>query len=69
MPNPMVIVEVLSPSTSSTDRAWKLGEYFKLPSLRHYLIIGADQQQIANHRRGDDGRVETWIVTGGEIRL
>jgi len=69
VPDPLVIVEVLSPSTSSTDRAWKLGEYFKLPSLRHYLIVWADQQQIAHHRRGDDGQIETRIVTSGEIRL
>ena len=69
VPNPLVIVEVLSPSTSSTDRAWKLGEYFKLPSLRHYLIIWADQQQIAHHRRGGDGQIETRIVTSGEILL
>ncbi|MFL5252195.1 MAG: Uma2 family endonuclease [Rhodopila sp.] len=69
VPDPLVIVEVLSPSTSSTDRAWKLGEYFKLPSLRHYLIVWADQQQVAHHRRGDDGRIETRIVTAGEIRL
>src|SRR5271166_485933 len=57
VPDPLVIVEVLSPSTSATDRAWKLQEYFRLPSLRHYLIVWADRQQIAHHRRGDDGAI------------
>jgi Uma2 family endonuclease len=33
VPDPLIIVEVLSPSTSATDRAWKLQEYFRLPSL------------------------------------
>lgn len=69
VPDPLVIVEVLSPSTSATDRAWKLNEYFRLPSVRHYLIIWADKQQIAHHRRGDGGAIETRTVTGGEIRL
>lgn len=35
VPEPLIVVEVLSPSTSATDRAWKLREYFRLPSLRH----------------------------------
>jgi Uma2 family endonuclease len=69
VPDPLIIVEVLSPSTSATDRAWKLQEYFRLPSLRHYLIVWADQQQIAHHRSGDDGALETRVVIGGEITL
>ena len=31
VPEPLIVVEVLSPSTSATDRAWKLREYFRLP--------------------------------------
>jgi Uma2 family endonuclease len=62
-------VEVLSPSTSATDRAWKRQEYFRLPSLRHYLIVWADKQQITHHRRGDDDAIETRAVIGGEKRL
>jgi Uma2 family endonuclease len=69
VPDPLIIVEVLSPSTSSTDRAWKLQEYFKLPSVRHYLIIWADKQQVAHHERGENGDIETRTVTVGEIRL
>lgn len=69
VPDPLVIVEVLSPSTSGIDRAWKLKEYFRLPSLRHYLIVWADKQQIVHHRRDDLGEIRTQTVTGGEIRL
>jgi Uma2 family endonuclease len=69
VPEPLIIVEVLSPSTSATDRAWKLQESFRLPSLRHYLIFWADKQQVAHHRRSDDCSIETRAVTAGEIRL
>jgi Uma2 family endonuclease len=69
VPDPLIIVEVLSPSTSGIDRAFKLKEYFRLPELRHYLIVWADKQQIVHHHRGDDSGIETRIVTGGEIRL
>jgi Uma2 family endonuclease len=67
VPSPIIVVEVLSPSTSGIDRAFKLVEYFRLPSVRHYLIVWADKQQIVHHRYGDDGGTQTQIVTGGEI--
>ncbi len=69
VPNPLVIVEVLSPGTSATDRAWKLREYFLLPSVRHYLIVWADRQQIVHHHRDDADAIGTAVVTKGEIRL
>jgi len=67
--NPIIIVEVLSPSTSGMDRAGKPQEYFRLPSVRHYLIVWPDKSQIAHHRRDADGAIETSIVTNGDIRL
>jgi Uma2 family endonuclease len=69
VPNPLIIVEVLSPSTSAAGRAWKLAEYFKLASLRHYLIIWGDKQQILHHRRTDSGQTGAQIVSAGQIRL
>ena len=36
--DPLVVVEVLSPSTQTIDSGLKLVDYFTLPSLHHYLI-------------------------------
>ena len=69
VPEPLIVVEVLSPRTSATDRAWKLREYFRLPSLRHYLIVWADRQQIVHHRRDDASAIATSVLTSGELRL
>ena len=69
VPNPLVVVEALSPGASATDRAWKLREYFRLPSVCHYLIVWADRQQIVHPRCDDAGAVTTQIFTSGEIRL
>jgi Uma2 family endonuclease len=69
VPDPLIIVEVLSPSTSAVDRAWKLRAYFRLPALRHYLIVWADKQQIVHHRRLEDGEIDTQAHTTGEILL
>ncbi|RZJ58001.1 MAG: Uma2 family endonuclease [Hymenobacter sp.] len=37
--SPLLIVEVLSPSTAAYDRGKKFKQYQKLPSLRHYLLV------------------------------
>lgn len=37
--SPLLIVEVLSPSTEAYDRSVKFNQYKKLLSLRHYLLV------------------------------
>lgn len=69
VPQPLLVVEVLSTATSATDRALKLREYFRLASLRHCLIVWADRQQIVHHRRDEQGEIATAVVTAGALRL
>jgi Uma2 family endonuclease len=38
MHHPLLLIEVLSPSTESRDRVWKFNRYTRLPSLQHYLL-------------------------------
>jgi Uma2 family endonuclease len=67
-PNPVIIVEVLSPGTASTDTGGKLVDYFRLASVAHYLIVHPARRVITHHRRTDRG-IDTQIVTAGEIVL
>src|ERR1700722_2758991 len=67
-PNPVVIVEVLSPSTAGVDAGGKLADYFRLPSVRHYLLVRPGRRGITPHRRVDDG-IETKIVHEGFVEL
>jgi Uma2 family endonuclease len=39
VPDPLVLVEVLSPSTCGDDLTRKLVEYFRIPTVQHYLIF------------------------------
>lgn len=39
--NPVVIIEVLSPSTEAYDRGNKFHCYETLPSLRHYVLVSS----------------------------
>lgn len=54
--DPVVVVEVLSPSTRHVDTGEKLKGYFSLPSLRHYLILNPKDWSIIHHRRAGEGR-------------
>jgi Uma2 family endonuclease len=70
VPEPMIVVEVLSPSTRGGDLTRKLVAYFRVPSVQHYLVFWADRPQVIHHRRREDGQgVETRMLSEGEIRL
>ena len=51
IPNPVILVEVLSPTTQHSDTSAKLIGYFKLPSVAHYLIIDPDARTVTHYRR------------------
>lgn len=59
--NPTVLVEVISPSTSSKDETHKLLAYTTLRSVREYLIVYADQYCVKMHARTQAD--EIWSTT------
>jgi len=69
VPNPVIVAEVLSPSTRRVDVSVKLAGYFRLPSLAHYLIIDLTQPSIIHHARADGGTILTRVFTEGRITL
>ena len=68
VPNPVVVVEVLSPSTQSVDSGEKLADYFRVPSIQHYLVVRARRQEIIHHWRAS-GEIVSRAVNVGVIRL
>jgi Uma2 family endonuclease len=68
VPNPVIIVEVLSTSTCRVDLSQKLIGYFRLPSVQHYVIVDPTQPVVVHHSRGADAIV-TRIVTEGRIEF
>ena len=49
--NPVVVIEVLSPTTEKRDRGAKLRIYKTLPSVQEYILIGSEYKEIVVHRR------------------
>jgi Uma2 family endonuclease len=71
-PNPVIVVEVLSPSTRGIDTSVKLAcvklaGYFRVPSLKHYLIVDLGRQHVVHYRKQADGTVTVAVITEGWI--
>jgi Uma2 family endonuclease len=67
--DPVIVVEVLSRSTRGRDSGAKLADYFRLPSVHHYLIVRAEDRVIIHHARAVDGSILTRILHEGPILL
>jgi Uma2 family endonuclease len=67
--DPVIVVDVLSRSTRGRDTGAKLADYFRLPALRHYLIVRAEDRVIIHHARIADGSILTRILHDGPIAL
>jgi Uma2 family endonuclease len=53
--DPVVIVEVLSPSTIDRDRGAKLAFHKSLPTVQHIALVYQDQMRVEHYRRTDTG--------------
>ena len=67
--SPILIVEVLSPSTTPDDFGAKRQEYLGLPTLDTYLIVAQDSRCVWQWTRGRDGEwpEAALITTEGEV--
>ncbi|HEY1246096.1 MAG TPA: Uma2 family endonuclease [Hyphomicrobiaceae bacterium] len=63
--NPVVVVEVLSPSNAMKDLRDKLMGYFQVPGVEHYLIVDPDNRLVIHHARGGGDAFATRIVNEG----
>ena len=50
--NPIIVAEILSPSTAQLDLADKVDGYFAIPSVQHYLVGDPDTLLLIHHARG-----------------
>ena len=69
IPDPVIVVEVLSPSSAGRDYGEKVDGYFSVASVQHYLILVSDQRKIVHCRRGQGDVIERRLVTSGRVGL
>lgn len=58
--NPLIVIEVLSPSTHRHDRVKKFGLYRQLESLQTYLMVDSESRHVTCLQRSADGK--TWTI-------
>jgi Uma2 family endonuclease len=58
--DPVLIAEVLSPSTEAYDRGDKFAAYRRFPGLKTVLLLSQDRAHVECYTRDEDGR---WILS------
>ncbi len=67
---PVLVVEVTSPSTERTDKTEKLRAYKGIPSLREYLLLSQERMAARLYRRvGDEWEVHVFGRPDDEVQL
>lgn len=69
IPNPCIVVEVLSPESAERDHGEKVPAYFSLPSIEHSLIVDPERRVVIHHRRGEGEDVITRFRKSGQLKL
>jgi Uma2 family endonuclease len=69
VPEPVIVVEVASPSTRLADVNDKVEFYAGVASVQHYLVVEQDRRRVVYHGRGPSGGLEPRILREGEIAL
>lgn len=68
--NPILVAEVLSPSTQGDDRSEKWVSYQTVPALQHYLILTANRARVEIYTREASGwHFEAWEGLESQIAL
>ena len=65
-PKPVIVVEVASPSTSRVDQVRKFGDYLRMPSVRHYLLVDSGRRMVIQHTR-DAADIQSRLIPSGRI--
>ena len=66
---PIILVEVISPSSEFRDVHRKLVEYFSIPSVEHYLVVDQFKRLVFHNTRDPRGGVFTQFRYEGTIQL
>ena len=65
--DPLIVIEVVSPTSEKRDAVDKLADYFTLPSVRHYLLVREENGQVDHHTRSGAGPIVKTILRAGDI--
>jgi len=69
VPEPVLVIEVFSPSTERIDRGRKKSDYFATPSIRQYAIVEQHEHLVDLYTRTNAGWVNDVIAGDVAVKL
>ena len=67
--NPILIIEVLSPSTETRDKLEKLSAYSRISSLVEYFTIAQNKVEVHRYSMSDDSTLLTTYQDGDTVEF
>jgi Uma2 family endonuclease len=69
VPEPVLIVEVLSPSTAQHDRGTKLFDYREIVSVQEIVLVASETRRVELWRREGARWIVETLIGEAELRL
>ncbi len=63
---PLIVVEIVTPSSERDDSGVKLVEYFSVAGIKHYLISYPEKRVVMHYQRNAESDLKTRIAHPGE---
>lgn len=67
--NPILVIEITSPSTEHIDRREKLFAYQRIASVQEYAVVDQHRMNVELHRRQADGRWITYFFDASDDEI
>jgi Uma2 family endonuclease len=58
-PNPVIVLEVISPTSTRRDLAVKFSVCFRHPGVQHYLVVVMESRTVIQHSRSEGDTLKT----------
>jgi Uma2 family endonuclease len=69
VPEPIVVIEVISPSTEREDRGRKKFDYFATPSIQQYALIEQDARRVDLYTRAGTEWIDQVVEGSAVLKL
>jgi Uma2 family endonuclease len=69
VPDPLVIIEVLSPTTEAEDRGVKLVDYRHIDSVQAILLVASEIKRVEFWRRRENAWTVVELEAGDSVTL
>jgi Uma2 family endonuclease len=68
-PSPVVMPEVVSPTSGNRDKTLEVEGYFRVPTVRHYLVVDLSKRIVLQYRRDGGARIALTLLHDGAAEL